>query len=210
MARKKTERKVPYQDTWRIPDALWERIEPLLPPGKPHPLGCHNPPVPARAAMNAIFFVLRTGCHTIRQANPRITSDAGALVFREMDHPACVHNGSGPRPPGRPGHARPRRGGQARRLGPTGQARHRRTPGQSPHGLAADRALSLVASFCAGGSDHLLTPISASSCVHDTCTIRVSSRLPRHWGKGGRVPPQHDSPAPSRHQPPLTTTAAQV
>ena len=62
MARKKTERKVAYQDKWRIPDALWEKISPLLPPVEPHPLGCHNPPVPARAAMNAIFFVLRTGC----------------------------------------------------------------------------------------------------------------------------------------------------
>jgi transposase len=34
----------------------------LLPPGKPHPLGCHNPRVSDRKAMNAIFFVLRTGC----------------------------------------------------------------------------------------------------------------------------------------------------
>jgi transposase len=49
-------------DDWRIPDALWARIEPLLPPRPPHPLGCHNPRVPDRAAMDAIFFVLRTGC----------------------------------------------------------------------------------------------------------------------------------------------------
>lgn len=49
-------------DGWRIPDELWEQIEPLLPPLKHHPLGCHRPPVPARAAMEAIFFVLRTGC----------------------------------------------------------------------------------------------------------------------------------------------------
>ena len=54
--------KVPYDDQWRIPDALWKKIEPLLPPGKPHPLGCHNPPVEPRKAMDAIFFVLRTGC----------------------------------------------------------------------------------------------------------------------------------------------------
>ena len=47
---------------WRIPDELWERIEPLLPPRKPHPLGCHNPRVSDRAAMDAIFFRLRTGC----------------------------------------------------------------------------------------------------------------------------------------------------
>lgn len=60
----KTQRKskVPYDDLWRIPDALWEKIEPLLPPGKPHPLGCHNPAVEPRKAMNAIFFALRTGC----------------------------------------------------------------------------------------------------------------------------------------------------
>lgn len=53
---------VPYDDRWRIADALWKKIEPLLPPGKPHPLGCHNPPVDPRKAMDAIFFVLRTGC----------------------------------------------------------------------------------------------------------------------------------------------------
>ena len=49
-------------DGWRISDELWEKIEPLLPPGKPHPLGCHRRRVPNRAAMDAIFFVLRTGC----------------------------------------------------------------------------------------------------------------------------------------------------
>jgi transposase len=49
-------------DGWRIPDALWSKVEPLLPAGKEHPLGCHNPRVPARNAMNAILFVLRTGC----------------------------------------------------------------------------------------------------------------------------------------------------
>jgi transposase len=49
-------------DQWRIPDELWARIEPLLPPRPPHPLGCHNPRVPDRRAMDAIFFVLRTGC----------------------------------------------------------------------------------------------------------------------------------------------------
>jgi len=52
----------PYDDQWRIPDALRERIEPLLPPRPLHPLGCHNPRVPDRRAMDGIFFVLRTGC----------------------------------------------------------------------------------------------------------------------------------------------------
>src|SRR5918912_3678306 len=49
-------------DDWRIPDELWERIVPLLPARKPHPLGCHRPRVDDRRAMDAIFFVLRTGC----------------------------------------------------------------------------------------------------------------------------------------------------
>lgn len=49
-------------DGWRTPDILWDLIEPMLPPPKPHPLGCHNPRVSNRAAMDAILFVLRTGC----------------------------------------------------------------------------------------------------------------------------------------------------
>src|SRR5215210_7808127 len=49
-------------EQWRMPDGLWERIEPLLPPGKPHRFGGHWPRVDDRRAMDAIFFVLRTGC----------------------------------------------------------------------------------------------------------------------------------------------------
>jgi transposase len=48
-------------DGWRMPDWLWERVEPLLPPRPAHPLGCHNPRVPDRNAMNAILLVLSTG-----------------------------------------------------------------------------------------------------------------------------------------------------
>ena len=49
-------------DGWRRPDDLWARIEPLLPQPKPHPQGCPNPRVPARRAMEAILFLLRTEC----------------------------------------------------------------------------------------------------------------------------------------------------
>lgn len=48
-------------DGWRIPDQVWVRMEPLLPARPAHPLGCHNPRVPDRDAMNAILLVLRTG-----------------------------------------------------------------------------------------------------------------------------------------------------
>ena len=54
---------VTKDDGWRIPEELWSLLEPLLPPRPAHPLGCHNPRVPDRAAMTAILFVLRTGCH---------------------------------------------------------------------------------------------------------------------------------------------------
>lgn len=48
--------------SWKLTDALWAKMEPLLPPRPSHPLGCHHPRVPDRSAMAAIFFVLRTGC----------------------------------------------------------------------------------------------------------------------------------------------------
>ena len=53
---------VTKDDGWRIPDRLWTQMEPLLPAKPKHPLGCHNPRVSDRSAMDAIFFVLRTGC----------------------------------------------------------------------------------------------------------------------------------------------------
>jgi transposase len=46
-----------------LPDALWNEIQPLLPKHVTHhPLGCHRRRVDDRSAMNAIFFVLKTGC----------------------------------------------------------------------------------------------------------------------------------------------------
>jgi len=47
--------------SWRMPDELWRKVKPFLPPGKPHPLGCHRPRVDDRNAMDAIFYHLRTG-----------------------------------------------------------------------------------------------------------------------------------------------------
>ena len=63
---------------WRIPDELWERIVPLLPPRKPHPLGCHRPRVDDRQAMDAIFFVLRTGCQWNALHKTKICSSSSA------------------------------------------------------------------------------------------------------------------------------------
>jgi len=48
-------------DSWRIPDVLWERIEPLLPKVRRRRKG-GRPPVPFRRVLDGIFYVLRTGC----------------------------------------------------------------------------------------------------------------------------------------------------
>ncbi|MEK7516293.1 MAG: IS5 family transposase [Patescibacteria group bacterium] len=46
-----------------MPDTLWEEIKPILPRlHKIHRFGGGRPRVPDRDAMNAVFFVLRTGC----------------------------------------------------------------------------------------------------------------------------------------------------
>ncbi len=52
----------PPDDQWRIPDVLWERIRPLLPRPKRVAAATHNPATDPRKVMDAIFFVLRTGC----------------------------------------------------------------------------------------------------------------------------------------------------
>lgn len=71
-------------DGWRLSDEVWKRIEPLLPAGKEHPLGCHNPRVPDRNAMNAILFVLRTGSQWNSLNGTGICSSSSAYRrFRE-------------------------------------------------------------------------------------------------------------------------------
>jgi transposase len=43
-----------------LPDALWLRIAPLIPPSRPEPKG-GRPRVSDRAALTGILFVLKTG-----------------------------------------------------------------------------------------------------------------------------------------------------
>src|SRR5947209_11240174 len=57
MARERT------QDQWSIPDDLWEAIVEFIPERvNTHPFGGGKPPTPDRVCMEAILFVLRTGC----------------------------------------------------------------------------------------------------------------------------------------------------
>jgi len=53
----------PVPDEWRIPDKLWAEIEMHLPEYvNTHRFGGGRPRTPDRVCMDAIFFVLRTGC----------------------------------------------------------------------------------------------------------------------------------------------------
>ena len=66
------------KDRWRVSDQVWEEMQRFLPLRKPHPLGCHRPRVPDRSAMNAILFVLRTGCQWAALDATGICSHASA------------------------------------------------------------------------------------------------------------------------------------
>jgi putative transposase len=71
-------------DRWRIPDALGERIRALLPPRPPHRFGGHNPRVDDRRAIDAISFVLRTGCQwNARNATGIGSSSSAHRRFQE-------------------------------------------------------------------------------------------------------------------------------
>ncbi len=53
----------PIPDEWRIPDDLWEAIAPVLPEHKnTHRYGGGRPRKSDRVCLEAILFVLRTGC----------------------------------------------------------------------------------------------------------------------------------------------------
>lgn len=47
---------------WRVPEVLWQKVQPLLPKHKNrHRFGGGRPRVPDRKALDGILFVLRTG-----------------------------------------------------------------------------------------------------------------------------------------------------
>jgi len=53
----------PIPDTWRLSDDLWDVIALLIPKRvNTHRFGGGRPPTPDRVCMEAILFVLRTGC----------------------------------------------------------------------------------------------------------------------------------------------------
>ena len=73
------------KNLYRVSDALWAKIEPLLPkhPNR-HRFGGGRPRVPDRRALDAIFFVLRTGCQwNALNATGICSSSTAHLRFQE-------------------------------------------------------------------------------------------------------------------------------
>jgi putative transposase len=67
-------------ETYQVPDALWEQIEPILPPEIPgHKSGC--PEIDNRKAMEAILYVFRNGCGW--KSLPR-NLGTGSTVYRRF------------------------------------------------------------------------------------------------------------------------------
>ena len=70
--------------SWTVSDALWNRIEPLVPARKRQPgrtyqrkSGAGRKPMPARQIFSAIIYVLRTGCQW--KALPKEYGSASAV-----------------------------------------------------------------------------------------------------------------------------------
>lgn len=51
----------PLPTIWRVPDALWAQIQPILATADP-PARTGRPRIDQRAALDALIFRLRTGC----------------------------------------------------------------------------------------------------------------------------------------------------
>ncbi len=68
------------------------KIEPLLPPRPPHPLGRHSPLVPDRFAMEAILLVLRMGMQWQALKAPGVCHSSSAHCrFREWLKAGVFH-----------------------------------------------------------------------------------------------------------------------
>jgi len=64
-------------DEWRIPDSLWERMEPLLPKRQRRYRYPGRKPLEWRRVLDGIFYVLRTGCQW--KAAPREFGSGSSL-----------------------------------------------------------------------------------------------------------------------------------
>lgn len=159
----------PVDDGWCIPDALWARIVPLLPPQRTYPK-VGRPRMPDRQAMDAIFSVLRTGCQW--RALPRILGAASTVhdrfqawrehgVFERMGRAGLLAYGSA--------------GWDRLGMASAGRRHHKRAVGGGRNRSQPDRP---------GETRHQTKPAD-----------RWSRHTPRHHGRRGQSARQHDGAA---------------
>jgi transposase len=87
-----------------VPDALWELVEPLLPPFRPRQQGGGTAPVDQRAVFTAVVYVLTSGCAwrmlpptfgvTVPTAHRRFTIWTRAGVWRRLHRAVLDELGS--------------------------------------------------------------------------------------------------------------------
>jgi putative transposase len=70
----------PKNEAYRISDALWEKIEPLLPPVIPGTKGS-SARMDDRKAMEAILYIFRTGCDW---GSVPSSMGAGSIVYERF------------------------------------------------------------------------------------------------------------------------------
>jgi len=74
-------------DGWRMPDDFWSCVAPLIPaPPDPklHPLGCQRQRRDPRDVLDAILFVLRTGCHW-KALDATLYGVSGSTAWRRFE-----------------------------------------------------------------------------------------------------------------------------
>ncbi len=65
----------PLPTIWRVPDELWEKIEPILNEHDP-PKAIGRPRVDQRAALDTIIFRMRTGCQWSQMPKAEFPDDS--------------------------------------------------------------------------------------------------------------------------------------
>lgn len=79
-------------DGWRMPDWVWEKVEPLLPGPPEHPLGTHRRGIPKRQVMDAILLVARTGIQwNALNATGLCNSSTAHRRFQEWERAGVFH-----------------------------------------------------------------------------------------------------------------------
>jgi transposase len=78
---------------WKVSDALWQKIQPLLPPPPAtDPSRGGRPRVDDRRALDAILFVLRTGCQwNALNATGICSSSTAHLRFQQWTKAGVFH-----------------------------------------------------------------------------------------------------------------------